>query len=241
MKIRRSLNENISNVRSRVWMALSLCMLNLSATYTAFVLVPGAVEYSKLHMDRRMLLMLAMELEAALVVSMCFALIKYFTEKESSLNSRVDTSDILKKMIVTTLALLLLLVLFSLMCGFMSGIIYSMLSGRLSYETIKLIVDILTGILTVILIPAVILETVSVLKSKKLIKAAAEDGLVNVRTGYLSMLRFEIVLFAVIILIAVLFHFVISSKGNMLTIIIYTIAGSIITYFSYIKAAELCK
>lgn len=123
---------------------------------------------------------------------------------------------------------------YALLCGCFSVIIYMLFRNTLSYEAIKSVINIITGIATIAAAPIVLMELLAFTLSRLPVKKAIRAGIAGSRGSYKRLL-FITAGFALAgaLLSAGIHHISGIFLQRLITLIAYTIIGGLGTYAVY--------
>ena len=115
-----------------------------------------------------------------------------------------------------------------------SSVLYFFLGNLLFYNTIKLIIDIITTVLSVAALPVFVLQLLAFSLSDLPFIRTIRAGLAAVKIGYWKVLLIILASAAAGLIFAALFSFVsVAILQRILQIIVFTLLGSAGTYLVY--------
>ena len=121
-----------------------------------------------------------------------------------------------------------------LLCGMISSALYFFLQNFLFYSTIKLIIDIITTVLSIAALPVFVLQLLAFSLSDLPFIRTIRAGLAAIKTGYWKVLLIILASAAAGLIFAALFSFVsVAILQRILQIIVFTLLGSAGTYLVY--------
>ena len=120
------------------------------------------------------------------------------------------------------------------LCGVISSALYFFLGNFLFYSTIKLIIDIITTVLSIAALPVFVLQLLAFSLSDLPFARTIRAGLAAVRTGYWKVLLIILAPAAAGLIFTAAFSFLsIAILQRILQIIVFTLLGSAGTYLVY--------
>ena len=115
-----------------------------------------------------------------------------------------------------------------------SSALYFFLQNFLFYNTIKLIIDIITTVLSIAALPVFVLQLLAFSLSDLPFAGTIRAGLAAVKTGYWKVLLIILASAAAGLIFAALFSFVsVVILQRILQVIVFTLLGSAGTYLVY--------
>ena len=207
---------------------------NFLLCMTGIVAAPLLVQFTRLHMDVRGPALFSLALTAVVLACIFLSALGYFAERQIHHGQNRSFKTHLKRMSAFLLLLLCFYLIYFLICGSLSSIIYFIFRNTLSYVRIKTVIDIMTSLITVAVIPVILMQLLSFSLSSLPLRSALRAGLKGLRMGYLKLLLTVIVL----MLAGGLLTWLISLAGSryiqvILEIIAFTILGGISTCIIY--------
>ena len=202
----------------------------------SFLGLPAVLHYGELHQDIWRALLAAGFILTALVAVLFLTALGYFTERQvraGKIRQR-SFSFHLKRAGVYGCVFTAAALAYFLLCGVISSALYFFLGNLLFYSTIKLIIDIITTVLSVAALPVFVLQLLAFSLSDLPFSRTIRAGLAAVKTGYWKVLLIILALAAAGLIFVALFSFVsIVILQRILQIIVFTLLGSAGTYLVY--------
>ncbi|MDO5414167.1 MAG: hypothetical protein Q4F78_01765 [Bacillota bacterium] len=216
--------------------SLLLCSLtgNLILCGIGILVAPIFYRFIRVHADIRAVLFLLMLILIMAAAFIFFSLMGHIAGKYTIRGDKETFVESLKSSSKFMLFFVSITVVYALLCGLMSSLIYFVLHSFVQYDVIKQIINILTHITTVAVIPVVIMELLSFSLSRLETKDAIRAGLAGSKEAY-----FKLLLIIVVFLIAgATLSLITGMIGNSLIkaiteVIGYTIIGGLGTYIVY--------
>ena len=200
----------------------------------SFLGIPAVLRYGELHRDIWRALLAAGFILTALVAVFLTAL-GYFTERQVRADkSRRSFFAHLKRVGVYGCVFAAAALAYFLLCGMISSALYFFLQNFLFYNTIKLIIDIITTVLSIAALPVFVLQLLAFSLSDLPFAGTIRAGLAAVKTGYWKVLLIILASAAAGLIFAALFSFVsVVILQRILQVIVFTLLGSAGTYLVY--------
>ena len=201
----------------------------------SFLGIPAVLRYGELHRDIWRALLAAGFILTALVAVLFLTALGYFTERQVRADkSRRSFFAHLKRVGVYGCVFAAAALAYFLFCGMISSALYFFLQNFLFYNTIKLIIDIITTVLSIAALPVFVLQLLAFSLSDLPFSRTIRAGLAAVRTGYWKVLLIILASAAAGLIFAALFSFVsVAILQRILQIIVFTLLGSAGTYLVY--------
>ena len=201
----------------------------------SFLGIPAVLRYGELHRDIWRALLAAGFILTALVAVLFLTALGYFTERQVRADkSRRSFFAHLKRVGVYGCVFAAAALAYFLFCGMISSALYFFLQNFLFYNTIKLIIDIITTVLSVAALPIFVLQLLAFSLSDLPFAGTIRAGLAAVKTGYWKVLLIILASAAAGLIFAALFSFVsVAILQRILQIIVFTLLGSAGTYLVY--------
>ena len=201
----------------------------------SFLGIPAVLRYGELHRDIWRALLAAGFILTALVAVLFLTALGYFTERQVRADkSRRSFFAHLKRVGVYGCVFAAAALAYFLFCGMISSALYFFLQNFLFYSTIKLIIDIITTVLSIAALPVFVLQLLAFSLSGLPFAGTIRAGLAAVKTGYWKVLLIILASAAAGLIFAALFSFVsVAILQRILQIIVFTLLGSAGTYLVY--------
>lgn len=201
----------------------------------SFLGIPAVLRYGELHRDIWRALLAAGFILTALVAVLFLTALGYFTERQVRADkSRRSFFAHLKRVGVYGCVFAAAALAYFLFCGMISSALYFFLQNFLFYNTIKLIIDIITTVLSVAALPVFVLQLLAFSLSDLPFAGTIRAGLAAVKTGYWKVLLIILASAAAGLIFAALFSFVsVVILQRILQVIVFTLLGSAGTYLVY--------
>ena len=197
----------------------------------SFFVIPVTLEYGQLHRDLLRGILAADMLFMAAFAIVFAACLGYFAQKQ--IRKRPFFTH-LKRTGSYAAFFAAAAVIYFLLCGGLSCIIYFFLKNHLLYGQIKLIIDIITTVLSVAALPIFVLQLLAFSLSGLPFARTIRAGLAAVKTGYWKVLLIILASAAAGLIFTALFSFVsVAILQRILQIIVFTLLGSAGTYLVY--------
>lgn len=202
----------------------------------SFLGIPAVLRYGELHRDIWRALLAAGFVLTAVIAILFLAGLGYFAERQvraGKIRQR-SFSLHLKRVGLYSCVFAAAALAYFLLCGVISSALYFFLGNLLFYSTIKLIIDIITTVLSVAALPVFVLQLLAFSLSGLPFARTIRAGLAAVKTGYWKVLLIILASAAAGLIFAALFSFVsVAILQRILQIIVFTLLGSAGTYFVY--------
>lgn len=201
----------------------------------SFLGIPAVLRYGELHRDIWRALLAAGFILTALVAVLFLTALGYFTERQVRADkSRRSFFAHLKRVGLYSCVFAAAALAYFLLCGVISSALYFFLGNLLFYSTIKLIIDIITTVLSMAALPVFVLQLLAFSLSDLPFSRTIRAGLAAVKTGYWKVLLIILASAAAGLIFAALFSFVsVAILQRILQIIVFTLLGSAGTYLVY--------
>ena len=202
----------------------------------SFLGIPAVLRYGELHRDIWRALLAAGFVLTAVIAILFLAGLGYFAERQvraGKIRQR-SFSLHLKRVGLYSCVFAAAALAYFLLCGVISSALYFFLGNLLFYSTIKLIIDIITTVLSVAALPVFVLQLLAFSLSGLPFARTIRAGLAAVKTGYWKVLLIILASAAAGLIFAALFSFVsVAILQRILQIIVFTLLGSAGTYLVY--------
>lgn len=202
----------------------------------SFLGIPAVLRYGELHRDIWRALLAAGFVLTAVIAILFLAGLGYFAERQvraGKIRQR-SFSLHLKRVGLYSCVFAAAALAYFLLCGVISSVLYFFLGNLLFYSTIKLIIDIITTVLSVAALPVFVLQLLAFSLSGLPFARTIRAGLAAVKTGYWKVLLIILASAAAGLIFAALFSFVsVAILQRILQIIVFTLLGSAGTYLVY--------
>ena len=201
----------------------------------SFLGIPAVLRYGELHRDIWRALLAAGFILTALVAVLFLTALGYFTERQVRADkSRRSFFAHLKRVGVYGCVFAAAALAYFLLCGMISSALYFFLQNFLFYNTIKLIIDIITTVLSVAVLPVFVLQLLAFSLSDLPFAGTIRAGLAAVKTGYWKVLLIILASAAAGLIFTAAFSLTGSAiLRRILQIIVFTLLGSAGTYLVY--------
>ena len=201
----------------------------------SFLGIPTVLRYGELHRDIWRALLAAGFVLTAVIAILFLAALGYFAERQVRADkSRRSFFAHLKRAGVYGCVFAAAALAYFLLCGMISSALYFFLGNLLFYSTIKLIIDIITTVLSVAALPVFVLQLLAFSLSDLPFAGTIRAGLAAVKTGYWKVLLIILVSAAVGLIFTAAFSLTGSAiLRRILQIIVFTLLGSAGTYLVY--------
>lgn len=197
----------------------------------SFFVIPVTLEYGQMHRDLLRGILAADMLFMAAFAIVFAACLGYFAQKQ--IRKRPFFTH-LKRTGSYAAFFAAAAVIYFLLCGMISSALYFFLQNFLFYSTIKLIIDIITTVLSVAALPVFVLQLLAFSLSDLPFIRTIRAGLAAIKTGYWKVLLIILASAAAGLIFAALFSFVsVAILQRILQIIVFTLLGSAGTYLVY--------
>ena len=202
----------------------------------SFLGIPAVLRYGELHRDIWRALLAAGFVLTAVIAILFLAGLGYFAERQvraGKIRQR-SFSLHLKRVGLYSCVFAAAALAYFLLCGVISSALYFFLGNLLFYSTIKLIIDIITTVLSVAALPVFVLQLLAFSLSDLPFIRTIRAGLAAIKTGYWKVLLIILASAAAGLIFAALFSFVsVAILQRILQIIVFTLLGSAGTYLVY--------
>ena len=202
----------------------------------SFLGIPAVLRYGELHRDIWRALLAAGFVLTAVIAILFLAALGYFAERQvraGKIRQR-SFSLHLKRAGVYGCVFAAAALAYFLLCGMISSALYFFLQNFLFYSTIKLIIDIITTVLSVAVLPVFVLQLLAFSLSDLPFAGTIRAGLAAVKTGYWKVLLIILASAAAGLIFTAAFSFLsIAILQRILQIIVFTLLGSAGTYLVY--------
>ena len=200
----------------------------------SFLGIPAVLRYGELHRDIWRALLAAGFVLTAVIAILFLAALGYFAERQVRAGKIRQRSFHLKRAGVYGCVFAAAALAYFLLCGMISSALYFFLQNFLFYNTIKLIIDIITTVLSVAALPVFVLQLLAFSLSDLSFTGTIRAGLAAIKTGYWKVLLIILASAAAGLIFAALFSFVsVAILQRILQIIVFTLLGSAGTYLVY--------
>lgn len=205
---------------------------------TLFRLVSLRIIYlTSRHSDIAIFVRLLSIIPMILITFFTFSLLGYFADRRN-LKFRGDQYAKYKKYLKGSgkamIFFIALTAAFVLFCGVLSVIIYSLLGNIMSYDFIKNTIDVLTGVITLLISPFVLMQMLSLLITGLPLRRALRHGFEKARGNYMKLCALALTFYAAGLLVNLLIS---NISGNadikLVEIVLYTILGGISTFVMF--------
>ena len=165
---------------------LLLCAIGGSFLFSSvgLLFIPAALYVSRLHAGVRRPLLLAVLVVSACLGVLVLSALGYFAERSVRRKAGGDFRPHLKRSGAFAAGFLCFALAYALLCALLASGCYLVLKGTLSYQQIKLVIDLLTSLLTILVTPVILMELLSFSLSRLPLKRALRAGLSGIRLGY---------------------------------------------------------
>ena len=202
----------------------------------SFLGIPAVLRYGELHRDIWRALLAAGFVLTAVIAVLFLAGLGYFAERQvraGKIRQR-SFSLHLKRVCLYACVFAAAALVYFFLCGVISSALYFFLENLLFYSTIKLIIDIMTTVLSIAALPVFVLQLLAFSLSDLPFIRTIRAGLAAIKTGYWKVLLIILASAAAGLIFAALFSFVsVAILQRILQIIVFTLLGSAGTYLVY--------
>ena len=202
----------------------------------SFAGIPAVLRYGELHRDIWRVLLATGFVLTAVIAILFLAGLGYFAEREvraGKIRQRPFSLH-LKRVGLYSCVFAAAAVLYFLLCGMISSALYFFLGNLLFYSTIKLIIDIITTVLSIAALPVFVLQLLAFSLSDLPFARTIWAGLAAVRTGYWKVLLIILASAAAGLVFTAAFSLTGSAiLRRILQVIVFTLLGSAGTYLVY--------
>lgn len=204
-------------------------------SFISFLGLPAVLRYGELHRDIWRALLAAGFALTALIAILFLAAAGYFAERQVRADKRRRPFFThLKRVGLYGCVFAAVALMYFFFCGVISSALYFFLGNLLFYSTIKLIIDIITTVLSIAILPVFVLQLLAFSLSDLPVAGTIRAGLAAVRTGYWKVLLIILASAAAGLIFTAAFSFLsIAILQRILQIIIFTLLGSAATYLVY--------
>lgn len=201
----------------------------------SFAGIPAVLRYGELHRDIWRALLAAGFVLTALIAILFLAAAGYFAERQVRADKRRRPFFThLKRVGLYGCVFAAAALVYFFLCGVISSALYFFLGNLLFYSTIKLIIDILTTVLSIAALPVFVLQLLAFSLSELPVARTIRAGLAAVKTGYGKVLLIILASAAAGLIFTAAFSFLsIAILQRILQIIVFTLLGSAGTYLVY--------
>lgn len=201
----------------------------------SFLGIPAVLRYGELHRDIWRTLLAAGLVLAAVIAILFLAALGYFAERQVRAGkSRWSFFAHLKRVGLYSCVFAAAALAYFFLCGVISSALYFFLGNLLFYNTIKLIIDIITTVLSIAALPVFVLQLLAFSLSGLPFARTIRAGLAAVKIGYLKVLLIILAPAAAGLIFTAAFSFLsIAILQRILQIIVFTLLGSAGTYLVY--------
>lgn len=204
-----------------------LCVIGLIAA-------PSVIAFSKLHMNIQKPAMIGLSVALIIIAGVFITLLGYFSRQHAEQLKNEEIKGHIKRMGIFILGFICFYFIWFLICGLIASMIYLILHQAFSYTQIKIVIDIMTTIATVLVIPVVFMQLLSFSLSELPVKNIVRKGLKALRVGYLKLLIIAIALMISGTLFTWLFSLFEDGTVRMIfQVVVFTAFGSISTCIIY--------
>lgn len=202
----------------------------------SFLGIPAVLRYGELHRDIWRALLAAGFVLTAVIAVLFLAGLGYFAERQvraGKIRQR-SFSLHLKRVCLYACVFAAAALVYFFLCGVISSALYFFLENLLFYSTIKLIIDIMTTVLSIAALPVFVLQLLAFSLSDLPFARTIWAGLAAVKIGYWKVLLIILASAAAGLIFTAAFSFLsIAILQRILQIIVFTLLGSAGTYFVY--------
>lgn len=201
----------------------------------SFAGIPAVLRYGELHRDIWRALLAAGFVLTAVIAILFLAGLGYFAERQVRADKRrCPFFTHLKRVGLYSCIFAAAALVYFFLCGVISSALYFFLGNFLFYSTIKLIIDIITTVLSMAALPVFVLQLLAFSLSDLPFARTIRAGLAAVRTGYWKVLLIILAPAAAGLIFTAAFSFLsIAILQRILQIIVFTLLGSAGTYLVY--------
>ena len=201
----------------------------------SFAGIPAVLRYGELHRDIWRALLVSGFVLTAVISILFLAALGYFAERQVRADkSRWSFFAHLKRAGVYGCVFTAAALVYFFLCGMISSALYFFLGNLLFYSTIKLIIDIITTVLSVAILPVFVLQLLAFSLSDLSFTGTIRAGLAAVKIGYWKVLLIILAPAAAGLIFTAAFSFLsITILQRILQIIVFTLLGSAGTYLIY--------
>lgn len=215
----------------------SMVIYCISTLITAFIflmstlLLPALFSIGQLHMNIRNGILIIASIVILLISGMTIPTMIYLIGNEDGEIRTLDRRD-LKEYIMSSSSGILFFVISSLIWSLFSGVIalalFLVLKSNVSYECIKLIIQLAVAFLTIFIAPLLLMETFSMMLKNGTPKYRLKYGCHVCRRNYIKLLKEILLLFMIGLIISVIGLFLrISIARNITMFVLWSIFGGI--------------
>ena len=202
----------------------------------SFLGIPAVLRYGELHRDIWRALLAAGFVLTAVIAILFLAALGYFAERQvRAVKIRQRSFSFhLKRAGLYGCVFAAAALAYFLLCGVISSALYFFLGNLFFYRTIKLIIDIITTVLSVAALPVFVLQLLAFSLSDLPFSRTIRAGLAAVRMGYGKVLLIILASAAAGLIFTAVFSLTGSAiLRRILQIIVFSLLGSAGTYLVY--------
>lgn len=202
----------------------------------SFLGIPAVLRYGELHRDIWRALLAAGFVLTAVIAILFLAGLGYFAERQVRAGkiSQRSFSLHLKRAGLYGCVFAAAALIYFFLCGVISSALYFFLGNLLFYSTIKLIIDLMTTVLSIAALPVFVLQLLAFSLSDLPFSRTIRAGLAAVKTGYWKVLLIILASAAAGLIFTAAFSLIGSAiLQRILQIIVFTLLGSAGTYLVY--------
>lgn len=205
-------------------------------SFISFLGLPAVLRYGEMHRDIWEVLLAGGMLLTAVIAILFLAGLGYFSERQvraGKIRQR-SFSLHLKRVGLYGCVFAAAALVYFFLCGVISSALYFFLGNLLFYSTIKLIIDIITTVLSIAAMPVFVLQLLAFSLSDLSFAGTIRAGLAAVKNGYWKVLLIILAAAAAGLIFTAAFSFLsIAILQRILQIIVFTLLGSAGTYLVY--------
>lgn len=207
--------------------SLLLCVISL-------IILPPAVEFTKTHLTVQKIVIFLIIFLSAIFTVIFISAMGYLSERQIRNFVQKNFREYIKNICKFILFCSGFFIVYFIACGILSSAVYLVFKSILSYEKIKLIIDIFTTIMTLTAIPCAFTQMLAFSLNRLPFRKCIREGILLMHSGYAKLFFITAFFFAAGFLCTAVFSLadqsIFKTTGQT---VIFTLIGGISTYKIY--------